>query len=68
MEKAAKTLLSYRDLMDMGLSRRMAYDLLNRADMPVIQIGSRKFMQSALFEARMAELAQEGRSDGKHIR
>lgn len=67
MEKAAKTLLSYRDLMDMGLSRRMAYELLNREDMPVVQLGSRKFMQSALFEARMAELAQEGRDNGKHL-
>ncbi len=54
-----KTLLSAKDLISMGLSRRMAYDLLSRPDMPVVRIGSRVFMQATLFEQKMKELAQE---------
>jgi len=33
----------------MGMTRSMAYQLLNRADLPVVQIGMRKFMLRELF-------------------
>ena len=41
--------LSAKDLQKMGFSRSMAYRLLNRADMPVLAIGDRKFMNKELF-------------------
>lgn len=41
--------LSAKDLQKMGFSRTMAYRLLNRADLPVLSIGERKFMNKALF-------------------
>ena len=47
---AAKTfMLSAHDLVHMGFTRSMAYQLLNRTDMPVVQIGTRKFMHRELF-------------------
>lgn len=42
-------MLSAHDLVHMGFTRSMAYQLLNRADMPVVQIGARKFMHQELF-------------------
>lgn len=41
--------LSAKDLQAMGFSRPMVYQLLNRKDMPVIQIGGRKFLHKAKF-------------------
>lgn len=34
---------------EVGLARSMVYQLLNRADMPVIKIGTRKFMHRDKF-------------------
>lgn len=45
-----KTILSARDLQSIGFSRAAAYQLLNRADLPVIRIGSRRFLHRQLFE------------------
>jgi predicted DNA-binding transcriptional regulator AlpA len=44
-----KLLLSARDAQKMGLSRTMAYQLLNREDVPVVQIGGRKFFNAEKF-------------------
>lgn len=38
-------LLSAKDLVNMGITRYMAYRILNREDVPVIQIGDRKLIQ-----------------------
>lgn len=37
-------LLDIHALRGMGIPRAIAYQLLNRADMPVVQFGRRKFM------------------------
>ena len=42
-------ILSAKDLQDMGFSRSMAYALFNRADVPVIRIGKRKFIRREKF-------------------
>ena len=52
-----RELLDYKDMMQMGFSRPMVYNLLNRIDMPVIKIGRRRFMHKALFEAWLSEQA-----------
>lgn len=45
-----KALLDFEDLKRItGLSRPTVYQLLNRADMPVVSIGRRKFMNAELF-------------------
>lgn len=45
-----KLLWSAKDLMEFaGLTRPTAYQFLNRADMPVVLIGGRKFMNSERF-------------------
>ena len=44
-----KELLSASDLQEMGMGRSMVYQLLNRADLPVVQIGKRKFMHREKF-------------------
>ena len=49
MTQSQPFLLSVHDLVRMGVARSMAYQLLNRADMPVVQIGTRKFMHRELF-------------------
>lgn len=46
---AQTLLLSVHSLVKMGFTRSMSYQLLNRDDMPVIQIGTRKFMHRELF-------------------
>lgn len=43
MEKRLPELLSAKDAQNMGLSRPMVYQLLNKDGVPVIQIGRRKF-------------------------
>ena len=48
-------ILSARDLQDMGFSRSMAYALFNRADVPVIHIGKRKFIRREKFLDWLAE-------------
>ena len=39
-----KILLDAHDLQAAGISRTLAYQLLNRADMPVITFGRRKYL------------------------
>lgn len=38
-------LLSAKDLVNLGISRYMAYCILNREDVPVIKIGERKLIK-----------------------
>ena len=42
-------LLTANDLQTMGFRRAMAYKILNSADVPVVKIGSRKFIQRDKF-------------------
>jgi len=42
-------MLSANDIQTMGLTRTMAYNILNREDVPVVKIGSRKFIQRDKF-------------------
>ena len=49
LRTAFPALLSAKHLQDCGLTRAMAYQLLNREDMPVVQIGVRKFMNREKF-------------------
>lgn len=44
-------LLSAKDLQQMGLSRAMSYQILNRLDVPVIKIGDRKMIRRDEFLA-----------------
>ena len=55
-------ILSAKDLQDMGFSRSMAYALFNRADVPVIHIGKRKFIRREKF---LEWLAEQERTDEK---
>lgn len=54
-------ILSAKDLQDMGFSRSMSYSLFNRADVPVIHIGKRKFIRREKFFNWLAE--QERRNE-----
>lgn len=56
-EQAAKTIYTANDLMSMGFSKAMAYQLMNRADMPIIRIGSRKFMHKQKFDQWLEQQA-----------
>ena len=52
-------LLSANDLIsDWHFSRPMAYQLLNRKDMPVVCIGRRRFMHAALFREWLEQQAK----------
>ena len=42
-------MLSANDIHTMGFTRTMAYNILNRNDVPVVKIGSRKFIQRDKF-------------------
>ena len=42
-------MLSANDIQAMGFTRTMAYNILNRKDVPVVKIGSRKFIQRDKF-------------------
>lgn len=53
--KTTPEILSAKDLQDMGFSRSMAYALFNRADVPVIRIGKRKFIRREKFLEWIAE-------------
>lgn len=57
-----KELLTATDLQKMGFGRSMVYQLLNRADLPVVQIGRRKFMHREMFRKWLEE--QSKRKDG----
>ena len=53
--KRTPEILSAKDLQDMGFSRSMSYALFNRADVPVIRIGKRKFIRREKFLDWLAE-------------
>lgn len=42
-------MLSANEIQTMGFTRTMAYNILNRDDVPVVKIGSRKFIQRDKF-------------------
>ena len=42
-------MLSTNDIQTMGFTRTMAYNILDRDDVPVVKIGSRKFIQRDKF-------------------
>ena len=42
-------MLSANDIQTMGFTRTMAYNVLDRDDVPVVKIGSRKFIQRDKF-------------------
>ena len=42
-------MLSANDIQTMGFTRTMAYNILNRNNVPVVKIGSRKFIQRDKF-------------------
>ena len=42
-------MLQANDIQTMGFTRTMAYNILNRDDVPVVKIGSRKFIQRDKF-------------------
>lgn len=42
-------MLSANEIQTMGFTRTMAYSILNREDVPVVKIGSRKFIQRDKF-------------------
>ena len=50
-------LLDIHALQGMGIPRAIAYQLLNRADMPVISFGRRKFMVRDKFMQRLDEIS-----------
>lgn len=54
-----KELLNAADLQKMGLGRSMVYQLLNRADLPVVCIGRRKFMHRAKFMEWLESQAEQ---------
>ncbi len=42
-------LMDAKDLQDLGMSRTMAYRMLNRQDVPTVSIGGRRFMNRDRF-------------------
>ena len=42
-------MLSANDIQTLGFTRTMAYNILNREDVPVVKIGSLKFIQRDKF-------------------
>ena len=53
--KHTPEILSTKDLQEMGFSRSISYALFNRADVPVIHIGKRKFIRREKFLEWLAE-------------
>lgn len=58
-DNSAQILMSAKDLQRAGFSRAIVYELLNRADMPVVSFGRRKFMLREKFLARLDEMAEQ---------
>lgn len=44
-------LMSAKDIQELGVSRAMAYQILNRNDIPVLKIGDRKMVKREDFMA-----------------
>ena len=59
-------MLSANEIQAMGFTRTMAYNILNREDVPVVKIGSRKFIQSEKYREALksARLVQSMNSAG----
>lgn len=55
--------MSAKDIQALGFSRPLAYRFLNMADLPVIEIGGRKFMHRDLFFDWLAEQATGKKAD-----
>lgn len=49
---------SATDLEELGFSRTMSYQMLNRQDLPVVRIGDRRFMNAALFREWLRQQAE----------
>ena len=62
-------MLSANDIQTMGFTRTIAYNILNRNDVPVVKIGSRKFIQRDKFfdwldsREKSKIINSEGRAD-----
>ena len=62
-------MLSANDIQAMGFTRTIAYNILNRNDVPVVKIGSRKFIQRDKFfdwldsREKSKIINSEGRAD-----
>lgn len=51
-------MLSAKDIQKLGFSRALAYRFLNRADMPVVIVGGRKYLHRDMFLAWLAQQAE----------
>ena len=47
-----------RELQQDGFSRAMAYQLLNRQDLPIVRIGNRRFIHRELFQKWLRDQAR----------
>ena len=55
--KVKRAVYGIQELIAMGFSRPMAYQLLNRNDVPVVVIGGRKFVHAKLFDEWLEQQA-----------
>ncbi len=53
-------MLTAEDLQNFGFTRSMAYNFLNREDVPVIRIGKRKFIRKEKFYEWLEEQERSG--------
>ena len=63
-------MLSANEIQTMGFTRNMAYSILDRDDVPVVKIGSRKFIQRDKFfewldSREKSETQNNDRRDGR---
>lgn len=60
-----RALLSARDIQALGIPRALAYQLLNRSDLPTVRLGRRVFIFREPFFRWLAEQAGEAVSVGE---
>lgn len=53
-------MLTAEDLQNFGFTRSMAYNFLNREDVPVVRIGKRKFIRKEKFYEWLEEQERSG--------
>lgn len=53
-------MMTAEDLQSFGFTRSMAYNFLNREDVPVIRIGKRKFIRKEKFYEWLEEQERSG--------
>ncbi len=53
-------MLTAEDSQNIGFTRSMAYEFLNRGDVPVIRIGKRKFIRKEKFYEWLEEQERSG--------